>query len=77
MTFESWRQSLQPKIEDDPERDVIPSLIPARESGLTTIVQLLYSGYFGERINREHLVVSAETRHDAQLFSRALKAKIL
>lgn len=69
-----WRRILQPPFEDSPEHKVVSALIPAWESGLTTIIQLPYLGYFAERINREHLVVSAATRRDPKLFSRALSS---
>ena len=72
--YSAWRRLLQPPIDDSPENLVLPALIPAWESGLRTIIQLPYRGYFAERINREHLVVSAATRRDPTLFDRALRS---
>lgn len=72
--YSAWHRLLQPAIEDSPENLVLPALIPAWESGLSTIIQLPYRGYFAERINRAHLVVSAATRRDPTLFDRALRS---
>lgn len=69
---EVWRMSQHVKLGRLPEHNVVPALVEAWESGLTTIIQLPYAGYFGERINREHLVVSSVTRHDPEQFARAL-----
>ena len=75
--FNAWRMTLlgdhHLPFDEQPERRSLPALIDAWKSGLTTIVQLPYAGYFGDRINREHLVVSAETRRNPELFSRALR----
>jgi hypothetical protein len=71
---ERWRMMLEQPCDESPEHGVLPALIPAWQSGLTTIIQLPYYGYFAERINREHLVVSAETRRDPKAFSQALRS---
>ena len=75
--FNAWRMTLlddhQHPFDQQPERRSLPALIDAWKSGLTTIIQLPYAGYFGDRINREHLVVSAATRRNPELFSLALR----
>lgn len=71
--FNTWDQSLAPKFPTDAERQNLPSLIPAWESGLDTIIVLPYAGYFARRITRRHLAVSASTRNDPESYSRALQ----
>jgi hypothetical protein len=70
--FNTWDQSLAPKIPTDAERQNLTSLIPAWESGLDTIIVLPYTGYFAKRVTRRHLAVSAATRNDPESYSRAL-----
>jgi hypothetical protein len=74
VAYEVWRETLPAPAGELPEHRVIEALTAAWRSGLTTIVVLPYAGYFAERINEEHLVVSASTRMDPGLFSRALSA---
>lgn len=71
--FNAWDQSLEPKAWTDEERQNLPSLIPAWESGLDTIIVLPYAGHFAQRVTRRHLAVSASTRNDPDSYSRALR----
>lgn len=71
--FNAWDQSLATKVPTDAERRNLPSLIPAWESGLDTIIVLPYEGYFAQRVTRRHLAVSASTRNDPDSYSRALQ----
>jgi hypothetical protein len=45
----------------------------AWRDGLTTIIVLPCRGYFGQRLNASHPVVSAETRNNPELYGRALQ----
>lgn len=71
--FNTWDQSLAPKILTDVERQNLSSLIPAWESGMDTIIVLPYAGYFAQRISRRHLAVSASTRNDPESYRQALQ----
>ncbi|SDZ33810.1 hypothetical protein SAMN05216554_3370 [Herbiconiux ginsengi] len=74
----AWRQRLTESdhhptsLDATPERRSLPALIAAWQTGLTDIVQLPYAGFFAERINSRTLVVSATTRFEPALFTRAL-----
>jgi hypothetical protein len=76
--FASWQEGLRDNhavpLDEFPERWALPALVAAWRTGLTTIIQLPYAGYFAERINKQHLVVSSVVRHDAELYRRALGA---
>ena len=67
---------LSPRIPSDAERQNLPDLVPAWESGLDTVIVLPYAGYFAQRMTRHHLAVSAATRNDPDTYSRALKTRI-
>lgn len=71
---ERWRSSMAAPLGELPENRVVPALMEAWRAGLTTIIQLPYLGSFAHRINQEHLVVSVSTRHDPDLYSRALES---
>ncbi len=70
---ERWRAAMAAPVAELPENRVIPALAVAWRAGLTTVIQMPYIGYFAHRISREHLVVSATTRRDPDLYSRALE----
>jgi hypothetical protein len=73
----AWREQLRllegRSMKKEPERVCLPALIPAWQSGLTTVITLPYAGYFAERILKTHLVVSNQTREDPDSYSRALR----
>lgn len=71
--FNAWYQSLTPKFRTDEERQNLPSLIPAWESGLDTIIVLPYDGHFAQRVTRRHVAVSSSSRNDPDSYSRALQ----
>lgn len=72
--YQTWEQRLLPKFPHDAERRSLQELIPAWKSGIDTIIVLPYRGYFAHRLNRQHLVVSADTRNKEDDYSRALRA---
>lgn len=74
--FNAWSSSLSPIPPKDLERQSLPDLIPAWESGLDTIVVLPYAGYFARRITRRHLAVSAATRNDPASYAMALQTRL-
>jgi len=55
-----------------PEHDVVEWLVPVWRTGLTTIVELPFAGYYATRIGRRHAVISRVTRRDPELYSIAL-----
>lgn len=61
-----------PEFETQPERVCLDALIPAWESGLSSLVSLPYSGYYERRISSTHLVVSNATRARPDAYRRAL-----
>ncbi|TFC00032.1 MULTISPECIES: hypothetical protein [Cryobacterium] len=67
-----WRTTMPAPLGALPENRVIPALVTAGQGGLTTIIQLPYLGFFAQRINREHLVVSRTTRNDPEMLTLAL-----
>ena len=67
-----WRTTMPAPLGALPENRVIPALVTAWQGGLTTIIQLPYLGFFAQRINREHLVVSRTTRNDPEMLAQAL-----
>jgi len=74
--FNHWLSSLRGELpvslHDNPEHQSLPALITAWKTGLVSIIELPYAGYYADRITRTHLVVSNETRHCPELYSRAL-----
>lgn len=74
--FNNWDTALSPRIPSDAERQNLPDLVPAWESGLDTVIVLPYAGYFAQRMTPRHLAVSAPTRNDPDTYSRALKTRI-
>ncbi|THJ64989.1 hypothetical protein E8P82_13470 [Arthrobacter echini] len=70
--FTTWDEMTLPVLPLRTARAATPALVAAWRDGLTTIIVLPYSGYFAERLSTSHLVVSAETRQDPDLYSRAL-----
>ncbi|WP_426978572.1 hypothetical protein ACQCSU_04910 [Pseudarthrobacter sp. O4] len=71
--FNSWHRDLSPSIPNDAERQSLPDLIPAWETGLDTVIVLPYAGYFAQRITARRLAVSAATRNEPTTYSRALR----
>ena len=69
---EMWRTTMPAALGALPENRVIPALVTAWQGGLTTIIQLPYLGFFAQRINRQHLVVSRTTRNDPEMLALAL-----
>ncbi|HEV7566069.1 MAG TPA: hypothetical protein VGO31_08950 [Microbacteriaceae bacterium] len=71
-----WRISLaddhRRPLAETPEWQALPALIHAWQQGVDTIIQLPYSGHHVERLNRTHLLVSQETRHNKDLYTDAL-----
>ncbi len=63
-------------LAEQPERVSLDSLVPAWRTGLKRILVLPFAGYFAERVAAECLVVSAETRNDAAMYSRALSLRL-
>jgi hypothetical protein len=71
----AWRRSLRRPYRaasPSPEHDAVEWLVPVWRSGLRTIVELPYAGYYAERIDAECAVVSSVTRRDPELYSLAL-----
>jgi hypothetical protein len=60
-----------PTPEDTPEYRSLPALVGAWETGMTTIVQLPFAGFWAERVSTTHLMVSAPVRRDPMLFNLA------
>jgi hypothetical protein len=73
--FDKWDAQTTPAFPSRSERDSLPALINAWQDGLTTIIVLPYRGYFAQRLSGSHLVVSAETRNDPELYTKALQAR--
>ncbi|XAS62893.1 hypothetical protein VUN84_11225 [Micrococcaceae bacterium Sec5.8] len=73
--FTAWDMQTIPAFPSRSERDSLPALIDAWQDGLTTVLVLPYRGYFVQRLNSSHLVVSAETRNDPALYTRALQTR--
>jgi hypothetical protein len=74
--FTAWQVSLRPDqtlpLAEHPERRSLAALIAAWRTGLTTIIELPFAGYYATRIDRERIIVSAQTRRSVELYSRAL-----
>lgn len=71
----AWRRSLWRQPREgivSPEHEAVEWLVPVWRSGLRTIVELPYAGYYARRIDTECVVVSSATRHDPELYSLAL-----
>jgi hypothetical protein len=73
--FNTWDMQTIPTFPSRSERDSLPALIDAWQDGLTTILVLPYRGYFAQRLNGSHLVVSAETRNDPELYTKTLQTR--
>jgi hypothetical protein len=73
--FNAWDAQTLPTFPPRSERDSLPALIDAWKDGLTTIIVLPYRGYFAKRLSGSHLVVSAETRKDPELYTKALQTR--
>ena len=75
----AWEHSLHDPydlpLDQHPERLALPALIEAWRTGLNTIIELPFVGYYADRIDRERLVVSRRTRRDRGLYSRALRTR--
>ena len=76
-----WQQALEGGIhrlplEEHPERQSLPALIDAWRTGLTTVIELPFAGYYADRLDQERLLVSMHTRRDPALYSRALRTAI-
>lgn len=74
--FNTWSRSLHDDrslpLGEHPERRCLDALVPAWRTGLTTILQLPYAGYFAERLNTATLIVSRVTRHNPSAYRQAL-----
>ncbi|MET0989288.1 MAG: hypothetical protein ABWY54_01445 [Glaciihabitans sp.] len=74
--FAAWKISRRPDrtlpLAQHPERVSVSALIAAWRTGLTEIIELPFAGYYAERVDRERLIVSAFTRRDPELYTRAL-----
>lgn len=71
----AWRRSLEPDRSvgwPSPEHNAVEWLVPVWQSGLRTIIELPFAGYFARRLDREHTLVSRVTRHNPELYSLAL-----
>jgi hypothetical protein len=71
----AWRRSLWQAPREgipSPEHEAVEWLVPVWRSGLRTIIELPYAGYYAKRLDSERAVVSATTRRDPQLYSIAL-----
>lgn len=75
VAFSAWDRQTMPDFPSSSEQDSLPALVKAWQDGLTTIIVLPYLGYFAQRLNDSHLVVSAETRIDPELYTRALQTR--
>ena len=67
-----WRIAPQVPVGYESERRALPAVIAAWQTGLTTIIDLPYRGYFADRISTTHLLVSSQTRRYLDSYSRAL-----
>lgn len=78
--FEGWHATLHDRhlvpLAETPERVSVEALAAAWRRGLESILQLPFAGYFAERIHASTLVVSRTTRHDPEMYRRALAAPI-
>jgi len=72
-----WEHSLREPnslvLEMQPERRALPAVIAAWRTGLTTIIELPFAGYYADRIDGERLVVSMRARRDPDMYARALR----
>ncbi len=73
--FATWERTTLPLLFPRTKRATIPALVAAWRDGLTTIIVLPYNGYFAQRHNTSHLVISAQTRNSPELYRRALSAR--
>ncbi len=73
VAFNTWDKQTTPNFPSRSEQDSLPALVKAWQDGLTTIIVLPYLGYFAQRLNGSHLVISAETRNDPKLYTEALQ----
>ncbi len=72
--FGIWDKLTLPVVPDIGVRGSTQALIDAWQDGLRTIIVLPYQGYFANRRNDTHLVISAETRRSPELFTQALRS---
>jgi hypothetical protein len=63
-------------LAEHPERVALPEVIAAWRTGMTTIIELPFAGYYADRIDSERLVVSMRTRRDPALYPRALRTPL-
>ena len=71
----AWERSVRRPAREGvlgPEHEAVEWLVPVWRSGLRSIVELPFAGYYAQRVDREHLVVSNATRNDPELYSLAL-----
>lgn len=72
----AWEQSMWPAPPPPgglgPEADAAEWLVGVWRSGVRSIIELPFAGYYVKRVDREHVVVSRATRSDPQLYSLAL-----
>jgi len=71
----AWRRSLwrEPRAGVlSPEHEAVEWLVPVWRSGVRTIIELPYAGYYAKRVDSERVVVSTTTRQDPELYSLAL-----
>ncbi|UPO77145.1 hypothetical protein [Arthrobacter sp. Helios] len=73
VAFNIWDRQTLPNFPSRSERDSLPALVKAWKDGVTTIIVLPYLGYFAQRLNGSHLLISADTRNDPKLYTEALQ----
>lgn len=73
--FNTWDRLIQPPFPSRSERNSTTALVEAWEGGLKVITVLPYRGYFAQRLSESHLVVSAETRQNQELYNRAVSTQ--
>lgn len=71
--FNTWDRQTMPHFPSRSEQNSLPALVKAWKDGITTIIVLPYEGYFAQRLNGTHLVISADTRNDPKLYTEALQ----
>jgi hypothetical protein len=70
--FEAQSRRRRRALEEDPERASLNALIPAWQAGLTKIVTIPCQGSYTRIIGPHTLLVTEETRNNAQTYNDAL-----
>ncbi|BDZ47441.1 hypothetical protein [Naasia aerilata] len=70
----SWaaRLQLRHRVDEEPERQVVPALVGAWRRGLDTVFVMPYAGYYAHQPEENTLIVSRATREDPEDYARAL-----